>query len=31
MFYSDTSDHIDNFSFILATIRVPVLEIILKI
>jgi len=31
MFYSDTSDHIGNFTFIVVTIRVSVLKIILKI
>jgi len=31
MVYSDTSDHVDNFTFIVVTIRVSVLEIILKV
>jgi len=30
MIFSDASDHIDNFAFIVVTTRVPVLEIILK-
>ena len=30
MIYSDASDHIDNFTFIVVTTRVPVVEIILK-